>query len=99
MKWSAEQLKGLRGSVRKWSKIVNGTGTDEGPDNCPLCKLYFDKNCKGCPVRIATGEILCDGSPYELLGDPAVDAKEDMAVAVAVAELMFLKALLKVGSK
>ncbi len=96
MKWSKEQLKGLRGSVRKWKNIVDETGTDEGVENCPLCKLYYDKNCKGCPVSIATGKINCDGSPYWLFDtDGELYEHPDLAKA----ELMFLKALILVGSK
>jgi hypothetical protein len=34
-------MKALDGSIEKWRKIVAGTGTDEGPDNCPLCQRYL----------------------------------------------------------
>jgi len=96
MKWSAEQLKGLRGSKRKWERIVAGTGIDLGAENCPLCKLYIEKNCKGCPVSIATNRMNCDGSPYRLFD---TDGEMYEHPVLAKAELMFLKALILVGSK
>ena len=47
-----ETLKALKGSIRKWEKIVDGVGVDLGSENCPLCYLYLDSklDCKGCPV-------------------------------------------------
>jgi len=59
-----ETLNALKGSIRKWEKIVNRTGVDNGKDNCPLCELFYKKNCVGCPVFEKTGEFGCIGSPY-----------------------------------
>ncbi len=53
-------LKALKGSIKKWEKIVGGTGEDEGHKNCPLCKC----GCCRCPVAIKTGSTDCDGTPY-----------------------------------
>jgi len=60
----AKTLKALKGSIKKWEKIVEGTGVDKGEDNCPLCKIC-GWNCKDCPV-VMTGEAKegCRGSPY-----------------------------------
>ena len=59
-------VKALRGSIKKWERIVLGTGEDLGHDNCPLCKEYCrESGCDGCPVAEDTGERFCDGSPYE----------------------------------
>jgi hypothetical protein len=55
----------LLGSIKKWEKIVLGTGADNGEQNCPLCKLYINHACQGCPVAEKTGDVFCDGSPYE----------------------------------
>lgn len=88
-------LKALKGSIRKWQKIVDGTGEDRGPDNCPLCQQFFEKNCVGCPVRMATGKPRCGSTPYDDWGclDTAI-AYDDNAIVIAVKELRFLKGLL-----
>ena len=55
----------LEGSIRKWEKIVAGTGVDMADENCPLCQLF--ENCQdgeGCPVDNETGDG-CAGSPYD----------------------------------
>lgn len=38
---NSRTLKALKGSIRKWERICNGTGEDRGPRNCPLCELFF----------------------------------------------------------
>lgn len=38
----AETLIALQGSIAKWQAIVDGTGTEQGPANCPLC-LKFNR--------------------------------------------------------
>ncbi len=45
-----ETLKALKGSIKKWEAIVEGTGTDEGYSNCPLCALFIGDNCRECPT-------------------------------------------------
>ena len=68
----AGTLEALKGSIRKWESIVEGTGLDRGPDNCPLCQKFNSDDegenthfmCDGCPVAKATGETGCHGSPY-----------------------------------
>ena len=64
MKTSKRALTALKGSIVKWSDIMNGDGVDEGPDNCPLCMLYFP-DCDKCPICIETGEICCEKTPYD----------------------------------
>lgn len=50
-----ETLKALKGSIKKWEKIVDGKITDLGPRNCPLCKLFYKKECNTkCPVGLET---------------------------------------------
>src|SRR5580693_5421953 len=63
-------LKALKGSIAKWEAIVAGTGEDLGPDNCPLCQMFLDKDrvsgvCEGCPVKESTKKSNCQGTPYE----------------------------------
>lgn len=59
----------LRGSIKKWERIVLGTGEDLGSYNCPLCAMFVEKNstCGGCPVEQA-GHDNCARSPYENFG-------------------------------
>lgn len=64
-------LEALRGSIRKWEKIVDGTEMDRGLDNCPLCRIFHgvfrtdDKyGCFGCPVAEAVYDTCCEGTPY-----------------------------------
>jgi len=65
---NAKTRKALMGSIKKWEKIVAGTGEDDGTDNCPLCAVFININasrgCDGCPVYVATRGDVCDGSPY-----------------------------------
>lgn len=64
---SARQAKALKGSIRKWQKIVDGTGKNHGADNCPLCQLYLNNpgpDCLGCPVMAETGKDGCMDTPY-----------------------------------
>ena len=60
-------LKATKGSIKKWKDVAEGKGVDNGPKNCPLCKVFYDGGCVGCPVA---GDELeceyCDGTPYEL---------------------------------
>ena len=61
-KWSKRKIEALRGSIKKWGKIYDGTGADEGDENCPLCKIY---SCDSCPIGEAIGTEGCFGTPYE----------------------------------
>ena len=70
---SARQARALKGSIRKWERIVKGTGADYGIDNCPLCKIYvkfpqtvFFGDCDGCPVKTVTTYSSCIGTPYSV---------------------------------
>lgn len=100
-------LTALRGSIRKWEKIVDGSGADEGSKNCPLCQLYntggttSGSECEGCPVLDATGLPFCIGTPYvenwaTLHGGPWPPeyANTPALKAAARKELKFLRSLL-----
>lgn len=52
------------GSIEKWKKIEDGTGEDLGTENCPLCHMFRDDDCMGCPVAEEAEEMGCGGSPY-----------------------------------
>jgi len=62
----------LKKSIRKWERIVAGTGLDDGHYNCALCGIYakrtsmFGFTCsETCPIKRKTGKDACEGSPYE----------------------------------
>ena len=59
-----ETLIALDGSIAKWTGIVAGTETDQGPRNCPLCGLFWADDCKGCPVMDSVGYRSCMFTPY-----------------------------------
>ena len=100
-------LKALKGSIRKWERIVAGTGADNGWENCPLCKLHLDKDCNGCPVKAATGKACCWDTPYS--DDWAKSVRRGRSCwgfantlarkAAARKELAFLKRLLPKPTK
>jgi hypothetical protein len=54
----------LEGSIAKWQAIVDGTGEDHGPWDCPLCTLYWRYDCLDCPVYDKAGRRKCRGTPY-----------------------------------
>ena len=101
-------IKALKGSIVKWEKIVDGTGIDEGGDNCPLC-ILVDFECNFCPVFNKTGKIVCNGTPYVKWVNhhvnhklsyrnrdcPEVECK--ICERHAKAEVEFLKSLLPAG--
>lgn len=102
----AYTLSALRGSIRKWEKIVAGTEGDAGWKNCPLC-LRFGKDCcldgELCPVFAATNIHFCDDTPYDDWLDHVADkhnfnlvpfmAECPACTALAQAEADFLKGL------
>lgn len=84
-------LKALKGSISKWESIVAGSGADNGCDNCPLCKKFYKEECNGCPVREASGQPFCDGTPYDKFR--AAGSMENKRKAAEL-ELAFLRSLL-----
>lgn len=89
-------LTALKGSIAKWEDIVAGVIADDGANNCPLCRLFHwqyggkgaAERCDGCPVKAATGNPACVGSPYD-------DYEENgERIEDAEAELEFLRGLL-----
>lgn len=98
--------KALRGSIRKWERILSGKDVDRGPDNCPLCVLFLavdpsteDFGCVGCPVEAHTNEPFCIGTPYDEWSSRTSAAAARRIVTdeerrLAEKELAFLKSLL-----
>lgn len=57
--------------VNHWKRMLKLTVEDirdgkEYPDdeNCAFCNKYIDKDCRGCPVFVNTGEPYCHGTPF-----------------------------------
>ena len=93
----AETRTALEGSIAKWQSIVEGTGKDNGAQNCPLCQLFYYKldTCKGCPVMDRTGQTTCLGSPYAEWAFARKNHSDNhVRTAIARKELAFLKGLL-----
>jgi len=60
-------------SMRKWEKVIDGTGTDRGRNDCPLCIRYCNVSegmvtketaCFGCPVKLTSKLQFCNNTPY-----------------------------------
>lgn len=104
----AETLTALRGSIAKWQAIVDGTGIDDGCNNCPLCQKFNGEvldRYDGPPEEDHEGAWVCRGCPVAMAtnrdhcgGSPytsyCVDGKTSSR---ALAELNFLKSLLPPG--
>ena len=101
---NAKTLKALKGSIKKWEKIVAGTGWEQANWNCPLCQIS-DGSCDLCPVKIKTGKDSCEGSPFCGWDIHQIDVHDQWMGSVrkalcptcrklARAELRFLKSLL-----
>lgn len=90
-----------------------GMIADMGPENCPLCKIFWEKNsdmcCYGCVVHKKTGNQFCEDTPYWDFHEVAsLDNDGDRiefplcdeeSVELAVAELEFLESLLPENEK
>lgn len=94
----------LQGSIAKWQAIVDGTGVDDGTENCPLCLMFYGDfgGCAGCPVNEHTSCSFCKATPYEDWCDLFVTdryavpkiADTPARKQAAQAEVDFLKSLL-----
>lgn len=98
----AATLEALKASIAKWERNARARKPHNyllQVSDCPLCGLFFNKACVGCPVSAQTGVDCCDNSPYR----PAVEAhyrwemgtgSVNAARAAARDEVAFLKSLL-----
>jgi hypothetical protein len=97
-----QTLEALKGSIKKWEDIVNGTAVDDGPRNCPLCALFHNLYCYGCPVSEVSGDSCCNNTPYEdwcdhhhaLMKVTPLYVKTPEEKSLAQAEVDFLRSLL-----
>lgn len=67
-------IKAIKGSIRKWRRIVLLYGKEDGYQDCPLCDLFFGKNslvyCSAgdgqeCPIHVISGDHSCMNTPYD----------------------------------
>ena len=85
-------LKALKDAIEDWEDIRDGE-LDLSVHDCPLCKLFqldiWDRRhwCCGCPIFKVTGQILCDGTPFE-------DYLDNETPENAQHEIDFLRSLL-----
>ncbi len=63
---NTKTLKALEESIEHWQRLADGCEEEIGCRSCPLCKLFIQDNCNGCPVAEKTGVKYCYGSPYQL---------------------------------
>ncbi len=94
-----ETLTALVGSIEKWTKIRAGELEDHRNQNCPLCSLFYDDDCEGCPVMAKSKERYCRNTPYKVWADLCYDtatwtADTTRKKAQATREINFLKSLL-----
>lgn len=89
-------LTALRGSIDKWRAIVAGDSGDLGVRNCPLCAVFYDVRCVGCPVSERSGAAGCVNTPYIAWAEEWDDNRvtDDRSRTLAQAELDFLVSLL-----
>lgn len=98
-----ETWEAILGSIAKWESIAYNDGKDLGGENCPLCKVFSDGYCNGCPIRKQTGQISCEGTPYQRwldsrrncasiteIKDFHGNAQAERATLAAIIELEFL---------
>ena len=93
---TGKTLRALQGSIKKWERIVAGTGEDEGMDNCPLCQLFWLRSgiCNGCPVNQKTNKKGCFGTSYTKFCRASERNNALKVMVYAKQELDFLKSLL-----
>lgn len=67
MSMNAKTKKALEGSIAKWKRNARARTPEIvrlSVADCPLCDLYWDSYCDGCPVALRTGEAKCRETPY-----------------------------------
>lgn len=109
----AKTLEALKASIAKWEKnaVAKTTGDYlKSVKDCPLCGLFYAKDCDGCPISEKTGQTVCEGTPYAEAAEAwsdwdwwtVIDGKaraksRAKALRAAKAEVKFLKSLLPTG--
>lgn len=100
---NSRTLKALNASIAHWQDNASADSPGAAKvssEDCALCSLFFNRDCKGCPVSNFTGATACDGTPYygayslwRQWENRGVNS-EDRFRSAAVDMVIFLKALL-----
>lgn len=99
----------LEASIKHWeenAEVRSPSSANLGIRSCALCKLFYCRDCAGCPVAQKTNQRLCYGSPHTVAsgvkeqwrnayGNNAANRAElgEAFRAAARAEVEFLKGL------
>jgi len=100
----------LDASIAAWAEKLaaeNPWKIKTGAPECPLCLLFYDENCRDCPVALKASATSCKNTPYRDAVEAIVDwrckledddATEMTAAKIAARaaikeELDFLKSL------
>lgn len=78
----------LEASIAKWrvNAVSHPADVKTGVDFCPLCDLYYQHNCRGCPVRERTGALFCQQTPYSWAALLCTYDDKDLYTPAKVAE-------------
>lgn len=92
-------LKALNESIEKWTRHMNVDleYLDQfylGPEECPLCQLFWHNDCQGCPVFERTGLYGCENTPFDDAYHCAAMNDLKAFKKAAQEEVNFLKSLL-----
>ena len=83
-------------SIAKWHELQREPVIDGGIRSCGLCMLYFRDDCDECPIRGYTGQVVCEGTPYEEWEEEMQDEYRDAELkAIAGREIEFLEKVRK----
>ncbi|MFP5513298.1 MAG: hypothetical protein ACLGJC_09480 [Alphaproteobacteria bacterium] len=87
------------GSPIKWGYLASKGVIGIGVEGCPLCDLFYEDGCNGCPVRQRSEKPCCLNTPYLRVNDIVPPDYGDFAssgelVAACEAEVAFLRSLL-----
>jgi len=86
------------GVERYWPSMLDGTVAGVMSDSCPLCRLFMDDFCSGCPVAKATDRLGCNGTPWIQAYSARKAGDLDAFHTAAREEVAFLKSLLPEGA-
>lgn len=92
-----QTLAALKKSIKKWKKVADGALEEQGWTNCPLCLLFYNEDCMGCPVQERTNRTACNSTPYvewAKSGYTGQTATTPKMTTIALKEVTFLKSLL-----
>lgn len=72
-----QKIEAYKETIKVWSWLVDNLGKDKGyyvdkvdeflyelENGCPLCELYIEYACGGCPLQEAGQECGTPGAPY-----------------------------------